>query len=114
MKAETKYVELVREGGGLLMALVYEIRNFCIASETWRDYWRFGTNNAASGAARRWVYTDSLNGNNYSVSVNGGFIPGGSKPYSVNRSRTSWCELSARFAWISRTKATLRRGSVTA
>jgi glycosidase len=27
---------------------------------------------------------DSLNGNNYSVSVNGGFIPGGSKPYSVN------------------------------
>lgn len=33
-------------------------------SETWRDYWRFNTNNAASAAARSWVYTDSLNGNN--------------------------------------------------
>jgi len=34
------------------------------SSETWRDYWRFGTNAAASGAARSWVQTDSLNGNN--------------------------------------------------
>jgi Fe(3+) dicitrate transport protein len=35
-------------------------------SETVRDYWRYGTNNAASAAAGRWVYTDSLNGNNRS------------------------------------------------
>ncbi len=35
-------------------------------SETYRDYWRYGTNNAASTAAGRWVYTDSLNGNNRS------------------------------------------------
>ncbi|MDO9317038.1 MAG: TonB-dependent receptor [Gammaproteobacteria bacterium] len=35
-------------------------------SETWRDYWRFNTNNAASAAARSWVYTDALNGNNRS------------------------------------------------
>lgn len=35
-------------------------------SETYRDYWRYGTNNAASVAAGRWVYTDSLNGNNRS------------------------------------------------
>ena len=34
------------------------------SSETWRDYWRFGTNAVASGAARSWVQTDSLNGNN--------------------------------------------------
>lgn len=27
---------------------------------------------------------DSQNGNNYSISVNGGFIPGGNKPYSTN------------------------------
>lgn len=33
-------------------------------SEMFRDYWRFGTNNAASAAAGSWVYTDSLNGNN--------------------------------------------------
>jgi len=33
-------------------------------SETWRDYWRYGTNNTASVAEQRWVYTDSLNGNN--------------------------------------------------
>ncbi len=35
-------------------------------SETWRDYWRFNTNNATSAAARSWVYTDTLNGNNRS------------------------------------------------
>lgn len=34
------------------------------SSETWRDYWRFGVNGAASAAARSWVQTDSLNGNN--------------------------------------------------
>jgi Fe(3+) dicitrate transport protein len=33
-------------------------------SETWRDYWRYGTNNAASMAQQRWIHTDSLNGNN--------------------------------------------------
>ncbi len=35
-------------------------------SETYRDYWRYATNNAASVTAGRWVYTDSLNGNNRS------------------------------------------------
>jgi Fe(3+) dicitrate transport protein len=35
-------------------------------SETWRDYWRFNTDNAASGAAGRWIYADTLNGNNRS------------------------------------------------
>jgi Fe(3+) dicitrate transport protein len=35
-------------------------------SATWRDYWRFNTNNAASAAARSWVYNDTLNGNNRS------------------------------------------------
>ena len=33
-------------------------------SETFRDYWRYGVDNAATTAAGRWVYTDSLNGNN--------------------------------------------------
>lgn len=33
-------------------------------NETYRDYWRYGTNNAASAAEQRWIYTDSLNGNN--------------------------------------------------
>lgn len=35
-------------------------------SEMYRDYWRYATNNAASTAAGRWIYTDSLNGNNRS------------------------------------------------
>lgn len=35
-------------------------------SEMNRDYWRFATNNTASTAAKRWVYTDSLNGYNRS------------------------------------------------
>lgn len=35
-------------------------------SDTWRDYWRFNSNNAASAAAGRWVYTDAVNGNNRS------------------------------------------------
>jgi len=34
------------------------------SSELYRDYWRFATNNTASAAARRWIYTDSVNGNN--------------------------------------------------
>jgi len=29
-----------------------------------RDYWRFAVDNAASTASGRWVYTDSVNGNN--------------------------------------------------
>lgn len=35
-------------------------------SEMYRDYWRYGTDNAASTAAGTWIYTDSLNGNNRS------------------------------------------------
>lgn len=35
-------------------------------SETYRDYWRYATDNDASVAAGRWVYTDNLNGNNRS------------------------------------------------
>jgi Fe(3+) dicitrate transport protein len=33
-------------------------------SEMYRDYWRYGTDNPASVAAGRWVYTNNLNGNN--------------------------------------------------
>ncbi|EIW89032.1 outer membrane iron(III) dicitrate receptor [Alishewanella agri BL06] len=33
-------------------------------SETTRDYWRYDVNTAASNAAGRWVYTDTLTGNN--------------------------------------------------
>lgn len=35
-------------------------------SETTRDYWRYNVDTAASNAAGRWVYTDTLNGNNRS------------------------------------------------
>lgn len=35
-------------------------------SEVSRDYWRYGINQGASNAAGRWVYTDSLTGNNRS------------------------------------------------
>ena len=35
-------------------------------SETTRDYWRYDVNTAASNAAGRWVYTDTLTGNNRS------------------------------------------------
>lgn len=35
-------------------------------SEMNRDYWRFNVDNAASTAAKRWVYADTLNGNNRS------------------------------------------------
>src|SRR5690606_40809807 len=33
-------------------------------STMYRDYWRYQTDNAASGAAGRWIYTDNVNGNN--------------------------------------------------
>jgi Fe(3+) dicitrate transport protein len=33
-------------------------------SETYRDYWRYGVNSAASQAAGTWVYTDTVQGNN--------------------------------------------------
>lgn len=33
-------------------------------SEMYRNYWRYATDNAASAAAGRWIYTDNLNGNN--------------------------------------------------
>lgn len=33
-------------------------------SEMYRDYWRYGTDNPASVAAGRWVFTNNLNGNN--------------------------------------------------
>lgn len=42
------------------------INTIAFASELYRDYWRFATNNAASAAAGRWIYTDNLNGNNRS------------------------------------------------
>lgn len=35
-------------------------------SDVSRDYWRYGVDTAASNAAGRWVYTDSLTGNNRS------------------------------------------------
>ena len=40
------------------------LNTLVFGSEMFRDYWRFGTNNAASAAAGSWVYTNSLNGNN--------------------------------------------------
>lgn len=40
------------------------LNTLLFASEMYRDYWRFNTNNAASGLAKSWVYSDSLNGNN--------------------------------------------------
>ncbi|OGT74822.1 MAG: TonB-dependent receptor [Gammaproteobacteria bacterium RIFCSPLOWO2_02_FULL_57_10] len=40
------------------------LNTLAYVSETWRDYWRYGTNNAASAAAGTWIYTNSLNGNN--------------------------------------------------
>lgn len=40
------------------------IHTLIFGSEMFRDYWRYMTDNTASSAARRWIYTDSLNGNN--------------------------------------------------
>ncbi|MEQ1417553.1 TonB-dependent receptor family protein [Acinetobacter indicus] len=41
-----------------------ELQTLVYWSEMNRDYWRYGTNAAASQAAGRWIYTDSVNGNN--------------------------------------------------
>ncbi|KJV45448.1 TonB-dependent siderophore receptor [Acinetobacter indicus] len=41
-----------------------ELQTLLYWSEMSRDYWRYGVNGAASQAAGRWVYTDSLSGNN--------------------------------------------------
>ena len=43
-----------------------KLNTLVYGSETWRDYWRFNTHNAASDAADRWIYNDTLNGNNRS------------------------------------------------
>lgn len=47
------------------------LNTLVFASDMYRDYWRFAADNAASAAARRWVYTDSLNGNNRSFERHG-------------------------------------------
>jgi Fe(3+) dicitrate transport protein len=49
---------------GAVNADSLRLNTLLYTSETWRDYWRFGVNNAASAAAGSWVQTDSLNGNN--------------------------------------------------
>lgn len=41
-----------------------KLNTLVYGSETYRDYWRYGTDGAASANAGQWVYTDSLNGNN--------------------------------------------------
>lgn len=41
-----------------------ELQTLVYWSEMNRDYWRYGVNGAASKTAGRWVYTDSVNGNN--------------------------------------------------
>lgn len=43
-----------------------KLTTLVFGSETYRDYWRYNTNNAASAAAGQWVYLDTLNGNNRS------------------------------------------------
>ena len=43
---------------------VARLNTLVFGSDMFRDYWRFNTNNAASAAASRWVYSDTLNGNN--------------------------------------------------
>lgn len=47
------------------------LNTIVFGSELYRDYWRYATNNAASAAARRWIYTDNLNGNNRSFERTG-------------------------------------------
>ncbi|RZF57010.1 TonB-dependent receptor [Acinetobacter halotolerans] len=44
-----------------------ELQTLVYWSEMNRDYWRYGVNGAASQAAGRWVYTDSVNGNNRAI-----------------------------------------------
>lgn len=51
--------EVVFDNNAKLNTLVYW-------SNTTRDYWRYDVNTAASSAAGRWVYTDTLTGNNRS------------------------------------------------
>ncbi|UQB42178.1 TonB-dependent receptor [Thiomicrospira microaerophila] len=41
-----------------------KLRTLIYWSDVTRDYWRYGVDTAASNAAGRWVYTDSLTGNN--------------------------------------------------
>ena len=43
---------------------VARLNTLVFGSDMFRDYWRFNTNNAASAAASRWVYSDTLTGNN--------------------------------------------------
>jgi len=43
-----------------------KLKTLVYGSETYRDYWRYATDNAASVTAGQWVYTDNLNGNNRS------------------------------------------------
>src|SRR5690606_20155123 len=43
-----------------------KLNTVLFGSETYRDYWRYGTNSGASTTAGTWVYTDNLNGNNRS------------------------------------------------
>lgn len=43
---------------------VARLNTLVFGSDMFRDYWRFNTNNTASVAASRWVYSDTLNGNN--------------------------------------------------
>lgn len=43
-----------------------KLTTLVFGSETYRDYWRYNTNNTASAAAGQWVYLDTLNGNNRS------------------------------------------------
>lgn len=42
------------------------LKTLIFGSETYRDYWRYAADNAASVTAGRWVYNDTLNGNNRS------------------------------------------------
>lgn len=43
-----------------------KLKTLVYGSETYRDYWRYGVDGDASAEAGRWIYTDSLNGNNRS------------------------------------------------
>lgn len=43
-----------------------KLSTLVFGSETYRDYWRYNADNAASVAAGQWVYLDTLNGNNRS------------------------------------------------
>ena len=40
------------------------LNTIVFSSEMRRDYWRFAAQNSASAAAGRWIYSDTLNGNN--------------------------------------------------